>query len=85
MKWSEVERPRGAYLQSRRYPIISKTRRRQEEKDRINIMQHQYHVGYNCLQGTSKNKKKKEKLFQVLIWRKICSHKYQIYYIYLLL
>lgn len=56
MKWCEVERPRVSLLQGRRYPpIAAKNRRRhtvdQEAKDGPAAMHHQFHVGYNGVQG----------------------------------
>ncbi|KAI4479106.1 hypothetical protein M0804_011245 [Polistes exclamans] len=52
MKWSEVERSRVPYFESRRYsPITLKNRRRypptQDIKERIGPMHHQYHAS-NC-------------------------------------
>ncbi|XP_025154054.1 uncharacterized protein LOC112588416 [Harpegnathos saltator] len=65
MKWCEVDRSRVSLLQSRRYPpVAAKNRRRhivdqqqqqqqqqQQTKDRPVAMHHQFHVGYNGVQG----------------------------------
>lgn len=56
MKWSEVERSRVSYFESRRYsPITLKNRRRypssQDTKERIGLMHHQYHANCGNFQG----------------------------------
>lgn len=63
MKWCEIDKSRVSLLQSRRYPpVAAKNRRRhivdQETKDRPATMHHQFHVGYNGVQGgTTSNAK----------------------------
>ncbi|XP_043663858.1 transcription factor CP2 isoform X4 [Vespula pensylvanica] len=58
MKWSEVERSRVSYFESRRFsPITLKHRRRypssQDTKERIGPMHHQYHANCGNFQGGS--------------------------------